>query len=104
MAEDRECYLDELLSFCEEERKENNLKVYTRIIEGEDVIRQNYKIMQLYSPSISIQGKVRIDETLGNYEPEFNKTALRAMMHKDGFGEVSLSDLVEKLNHMVSIF
>lgn len=104
MAEDRECYLDELLAFCEEQRKENNLKVYTRIIEGEEVIRQNYKIMQLYSPSISIQSKMRIDETLLNYSPEFNKTALRAMMHKDGFGEVSLSDLVEKLNHMVSIF
>lgn len=104
MAEDRECYIDEVISFCEEKREEHNLKVYTRIIEGENLIRQNYKIMQLYAPSISIQGKMRIDETLTGYTPEFNKTAMRAMMHKDGFGEVGLSDLVEKLNHMVSIF
>ena len=57
---------------------------------------------RLYSPSISIQTKNRVDEVLNQHVPEFNKTLLRGMMQKDGIGEISLNDLFQLFNRITS--
>ena len=49
--------------------------------------------MQLYSPSISIQGKQFINHTIKNFKPEFNKTEVHKMMLEDGFGVYDWMDL-----------
>ena len=49
--------------------------------------------MQLYSPSISIDGKSKIKYIFENYEPLFNKTEIIKRMTEDGFGNMDLSDL-----------
>ena len=48
--------------------------------------------MQLYSPSISIVGKTYINETIENFEPQFNKMASIKRMIEDGFGDWNTSD------------
>ena len=60
--------------------------------------------MQLYAPSISVQGRTRINKTLEMHVPEFNKTSLRKLMHEDGIGEISLNSLFESFNRSVSNF
>ena len=98
-----ELYLGELVEYCEAEiSNKKRLKSHERIIEHQDVIRDNYKIMQLHSPCISIQGKERIAYTLDNYIPELNKTGLRTLLHKDGAGEVNLVSLYEHFNRVIS--
>lgn len=101
-ASEKECYLEDVSAHCMEQ--ETKLKVYDRVLEEMDKVESNYKIMQLYSPSISIQGKNRIDETMEGYIPEFNKTGLRTLMHQDGIGEISLNSLFESFNRMISDF
>ena len=101
-SDEKECYLEDVVTHCEEQ--ETKLKVYERVLEEMDKVESNYKIMQLYSPSISIQGKNRIDETMEGYIPEFNKTGLRTLMHQDGIGEISLNSLFESFNRMISNF
>ena len=101
-ASEEECYLENVLEHCNSEK--GKLKIYDRIIENTDLIQSNYKIMQLYSPSISVQGRNRIGETMRNQKPEFNKTGLRKLMIQDGIGEVSLESLFESFNRMVSDF
>jgi len=102
LSESKEYFTSDIMECCE--RQESKLKVYQRIMESADLIKSNYKIMQLYSPSISVQGKIRIGETVASHAPEFNKTGLRTLMIKDGIGEISLNSLYESFNRMISDF
>lgn len=96
MSEDRTITLDELIEYCE--NTDSKLKVYKNILESKNIIEQNYQMMQLYSPLISVQGKQKIDYALENFECEFNKTELLKLMMEDGFGELNWETLKTFLN------
>ena len=76
------------------------LKVYRNILESKDTVNLNYDIMQLSSPSLSAQTKERVISILNQWQPEFNKTNFRAMLIKDGFGEINLENLFEVFNRI----
>jgi len=96
MSEDRNVTIDELLDYCE--NIDSKLKVYKSIVESKSIIEHNYKMMQLYSPLISVQGKQKIDYALQNFECDFNKTELLKLMMEDGFGELNWEELKTYLN------
>jgi DNA polymerase-1 len=83
--------LTELYEYCENDS--TGLKAFTSILEAKDRIASNYKIMQLYSPAISIQTKNKIQYALDNFEAQFNKTEVMKRMKEDGFGEWNTSDI-----------
>lgn len=83
--------LTELYEYCENDS--TGLKAFTSILEAKDRIASNYKIMQLYSPAISIQTKNKIQYALDNFEARFNKTEVMKRMKEDGFGEWNTSDI-----------
>ena len=99
LVEDKSYTIDEVVDYCKE--VDSNLKVYERIAENRDVIEHNYKMMQLYSPLLSPQGKKKIRFSIENYEPEINKTKIRSMMIEDGFGVVDFSDLFAACQRIV---
>jgi len=90
-AEEESVTLTQLVEFCE--NNSTGLKKLESIAEAQDLVAENYKIMQLYSPSISIDGKSKIKYIFENYEPLFNKTEIIKRMNEDGFGNMDLSDL-----------
>ena len=69
-------------------------------MENKELIEHNYKMMQLYSPQMSIQSKLQVKESIENFEATFNKTEIIGMMREDGFGELNWEDLKEKLNRI----
>jgi DNA polymerase-1 len=81
MKEEHSVTIDELLEYCD--NKESKLKVYGNISKSKQIIEHNYKMMQLYSPLISVQGKQTIDYRL---------------MIEDGFGELNWEELKVFLN------
>ena len=91
---------DSLLIHAEENK--GNVKAYTRVIEHQDLIRDNYRLMQLYTPSLSVQGRKKIDYALENFEPELAKTNVKMMMIEDGFGAVNFIDLYAAMNKIVA--
>jgi len=91
MAEDRDVFLEEIVEFCNNEKKK--LVVHKRVVEAEEVIKENYKIMQLYSPSISAQSSNRIKGKYRTSDKYFNKSNILTMMMQDGIGEYNWSDL-----------
>lgn len=91
LSESRDYTLDDIVEACEQVEKP--LKVHEGIVDAVDVIEQNYKMMQLYFPLISIQGKQKVRFTLDNFEFEFNKTEVDKMMTYDGFGTINFTDL-----------
>ena len=91
--------ITEILDRCE--KVEKPLKVHTEILENKELIQENYKIMQLYLPSISVQGKSKIKYAIDNYVPEFNLTNFRAMSLEDGFIELGFDELFTTMKRMV---
>jgi 5'-3' exonuclease len=93
------CTIDKLMGFCETSGTE--LKVYQQIIEGREVIEENYKLMQLYSPAISPQGKTQVRFAIEEAEQLFNKTKVQGMMIDDGFGTGDWSSLFQTMRRIV---
>ena len=91
LSESRDYTLDDIVEACEQVEKP--LKVHEGIIDAVDTIEQNYKMMQLYFPLISIQGRQKVRFTLDNFEFKFNKTEVDKMMTYDGFGTINFTDL-----------
>ena len=95
LAEEKSYTLDYVYEYCE--NVDSKASAYSNIIENFDLVKTNYKIMQLYAPTIPAQGKRRINNTLENYVDEFNKTEIRKMMITDGFGHGNWDDLFQTM-------
>jgi len=91
LTEEKSYTIEEVLEHCR--NVDSKLKCFSSILDGEETIRQNYKLMQLYSPSISVQVKQQMHGVLEENVPQFNKTKVRTMFIQDGIGELILTDL-----------
>ena len=91
LAEEKTYTIDDVVEFCE--NNNSNLKAYQGISESESIIKENYQLMQLYAPSISVQNKTKIKSTIRDTELLFNKTATNGMMLEDGIGKTNWNDL-----------
>tara|TARA_B100000963_G_C22596637_1_gene658155 strand:- start:827 stop:1807 length:981 start_codon:yes stop_codon:yes gene_type:complete len=100
LVEDKSFLVNDIIKRCEE--TESKLKIYNSIAENRELIEGNYRLMQLYSPSISPQGKSRMRFALDNFVPEFNQTGTKTMMIKDGFGVWDCTDLFAFFKRVVS--
>jgi 5'-3' exonuclease len=102
LADEKDYSIQEVVEYCK--AVEKKVGAHINIIEGEALIRENYKLMQLYSPSVSIQQKQNINEVLDIFVPLLNKTQVRKMMIVDGIGEISLNDLFQNFKRNISDF
>ena len=100
LSEDKDYDIESIVSYCT--NQENKIKAFSNILEKQDVIEENYQLMQLYVPSLSIQGKKKINFALENFEPEFAKTNIKTMMIEDGFGVINFIDLFAAMNKIVA--
>jgi len=99
LAEEKTYLITEVNEFCK--LANTNLKAYQNIINDLDTIKENYKLMQLYSPNISVQNKEKIKYTIRNSDFTLNKTNTHAMMLEDGIGKTSWNDLFAALKKIV---
>lgn len=98
LKEEKTVLLSEIFDSCRNESKP--LKVHESILETENLIKDNYEMMQLYSPSISIDSRNKIKSLINDYPHSFSKTNLRKMMMADGTGNYSWSELFANLNRI----
>tara|TARA_R110000824_G_scaffold125314_3_gene284346 strand:- start:46 stop:1026 length:981 start_codon:yes stop_codon:yes gene_type:complete len=98
LGDDRDYTIPEVLDYCIDSAKGSRVKFYDTVIESKKLVEHNYKMMQLYSPQMSIQAKQFTQEAVVNFECDFNRTELIRMMHEDGFGELNWEDLKSQLN------
>ena len=100
LSEDRDYSITDLVDCCEEVEKP--LKVHTGIVENYDKILKNYKIMQLYVPSVSFQVRDLVKSAVENYPKYYNKTEVVKMMMIDGFPEIRWDDLFVHSNRIAA--
>jgi len=91
LAEEKNYTVDDILEVCQ--TTESEVKAYKNIVEQIERVKDNYSIMQLGTPNISVQDSMKIDYALQNSECTFNKTEIIKMMLQDGFGEGDWSEL-----------
>ena len=85
--------------YCNEQK--GNIKLYDSILESKDVVTKNYKIMQLYAPSVQPSVKHTVRDSINEYPLELKKSEIRKMLMTDGIGELDWTDLFVSLNRIV---
>ncbi len=99
LVEANDYYLSDLKKHAEEQ--ESSLAIYNKVIEGYEQVCNNYSIMQLSTPLISIQCANFINSVFEEYTPTFNKTEIDKMMSVDGATSLSIDCLKTTFNSMV---
>lgn len=91
--------LKELFAHCKE--NEETLKLYRDILDDKDTVKLNYKMMQLYSPSISAQGTRYVRDIVDNFIPTFNRTETEKRMIYDNFVGYNWNSLFQNFGAIV---
>ena len=102
LKEEKTYYLDHIIEECD--KPENKQKVFSNIKENKELIKNNYDIMQLSSPMLSVQAKQGIDDTFEQYKPQYNQTEIRKLMLQDGVLTVTTTDLEQRFNNIITSF
>tara|TARA_R100001509_G_scaffold96826_1_gene56322 strand:+ start:169 stop:1149 length:981 start_codon:yes stop_codon:yes gene_type:complete len=100
LAEDKVYTVQDVIERCE--KTDSKLKIYKNVMENSQLMASNFRLMQLYDPSISPQGKTKLRYSLDNFVPEFNQTGTKAMMLNDGFGVWDCTDLFAFFKRVVA--
>lgn len=100
MSEDKDYLIEDIIKQCEEVEKP--LLIHKRILDDVALIKKNYSLMQLYSPSLSPTVKSHVNYVLENAVMEINLTEFRKMMFEDGFPEWDSTDLISSMRKIVA--
>ena len=99
LSENEDHYLTDLKEYSQ--TVESKLTIYNKVLEDYKKVCDNYSIMQLSTPLISVQCASFISATFEEYEPLFNKTEVDKMMSVDGITTLSMDCLKTTFNSMV---
>jgi len=97
LAEDKDYILQNIFDFCQEKNKEAKKppQVYNSVLESSDTLKDNYDIVQLYEPMISLQGQQRLSEAVAGFTPELRKNDFRMSLMKQGISGISVDNLFQ---------
>ena len=69
------------------------LKLHENIEANEKLVKDNFKIMQLYFPNIRPVNRMMIDKAIADFEPYFDKIRFTQMLFEDDAGHLNFNDL-----------
>ncbi len=96
LAEEKSYSVKDVLSFSKDNEK--TAKVFQKILEEENVIQENYDLMQLYLSNIPDQGRQKLLWVLKNTGKEFSKYQIRVMMRQDGIMNVNIEEMLSTMS------
>ena len=99
LSQDNDYTLQDIFAHCK--KSAGKIKIYDSILQHEDLVRTNHKMMQLDSPSLSPQAIKEIRVAIEDMEFEFQNAEVTKMAFQDGFGEVPYQDLHAVLKRFV---
>jgi len=83
-------------------KADDDVKLYKDILREHKKVALNYKLMQLYSPSISIKSTQHIRTTINNFKPTFNRTEVVKKMIVDGINDYNWDALFQKFRSLIT--
>lgn len=100
LANKQSMLLEDIMKYSEEHKEES--KVYSDILQQEDKIAINYRMMQLYVPSLSPQSSKNVKEIVEQFVPSFNYTQVTTKMITDGFTDYNWDSLFQTFRFIVA--
>lgn len=102
LSEDEEYSAQDLFKATDDLLKEKKSKYLEAVLEHKDVIHENYKIMQLYQPSVSYQRRQMVENCLTDRDKHFNLTGFKLMLSEDGFMSLKWEVLEQTMRRIIS--
>lgn len=83
LKEEREIGIEEIISYTKDVAKDSNKKIYSKILENEDIIKRNYELMQLKDSGMSGDAKLRIQHAFEDDIQRLNQLEFKKMFMRD---------------------
>lgn len=90
LSQDCDVLLQEVIDFASSHV--DDAKVYKQVVDEQEKLRRNWKLVQLNGSMIPAEGRRRINETLERYQPKADRMALVKIMVKEGLGTFDVLD------------
>lgn len=91
LLDEKESSCQEIVTNCAMQGK--RLKLHENIIKSADLVKNNYRIMQLYNPNIRPLNREIINNAIINFEPEFLKLNFTKMLFIDDVSYLNFEEL-----------
>lgn len=102
LAESKSYFFEDIESVCQKKIDEGaKTKFYFSILDNLEMIRNNYRGMQLYSPNISVQVSRKTRDAINNFIFELNITETQKMLLQDGAAQTSLDEMYKRFKKIV---
>jgi 5'-3' exonuclease len=103
LAEDKDYLLQNIFDFCNKQIKDNKKppQAYAAILECSGTLKDNYDIVQLYEPMISLQGQKRLSDAVEAFIPRLQKNNFRLALMKNGISGVQVDILFQACTQIV---
>jgi DNA polymerase-1 len=93
-----ELRLDEVISYCQSRRQEN--KFYNKIVENEDLIRRNWKLVSLDATILTSDQIAKINHIVDNFNPRSDKIKFMQMVIDDGIKDLHIDDVFVTITYL----
>ncbi len=91
LAGEQEFTCKEIVTDCTVQGK--RLKLHENIIKSADLVKNNYRIMQLYNPNLRPLNRDIIDNAIIRFEPEFSRLNFTTMLFADDVSHLNFEEL-----------
>jgi len=91
LSESKQYDSEDIFQICENIEKKK--VVHKNILAQKTLVDQNYALMQLYNPSISLINRNSIDYNITNFDGSCNNLNFKKMLFEDGQGSLNFTDL-----------
>lgn len=102
LCEEKSFFFEDVEKHCQEKLEEGGkAKFYRSVLDNLDLIRNNYRAMQLYSPNISVQVAQKVRKIIPEFQFQINLTDTKKMLFEDGVSENNFEDMYVVFKKMV---
>ena len=102
LVEENSYYVEDLVECCQKKVEEGaKTKFFQNVLDNRDLILNNYRGMQLYSPNISVQVAQKTRYAISNFNFDLNITETQKMLLKDGAGQANFEDMYASFKKIV---
>jgi DNA polymerase-1 len=101
LLEQKDLMLEDVISFARSKLTDRNrIKAYEAIVENEEIVRRNWKLVHLDVSNISGSQVQKINGIIENYVPSRNKMQCIKIMMREGIQTYDIDRFFSSLNHV----
>lgn len=104
LSEEKSYTFTEIEGYCRQQQEEGVIKTkfFETLLDNIELVRNNYRATQLYSPNISVQVAQKTRNTLRDFEFELNITDTTKMLLEDGAGSSNFEDMYSSFRKIIT--